>query len=170
MADSGRMGNAITQTRSRAFSFLKSWAEYFKSSFTWVTNATNWDVIGLVPKEIVASVVDKMYIKKINHTRPQLIYGTCHRPDFHKLSLTKLSAECSFKTHGRAFQTLDWVSQTIVQAFEALIENQELGREFENLYRVSVLQHGPCPISHGSNFTKFCIEINGNLRCWLHRL
>ena len=34
--------------------------------------------------------------------------------------------------------------QTIGRAFVTLRENQKLGRKFENLIRVFVLQHGPC--------------------------
>ena len=93
-----------------------------------------------------------MYIKKINHTRLQWLYGAFDRPNFHKLSLTKHSAECFFfNTHDRAFQIFDRGFQTLGQAFEALKEKKMLGGEFEKLSRVFkklgrvfVLQNGPC--------------------------
>ena len=97
-----------------------------------------------MPSRIAASVADKMLIKNINHTRLQWIYGSFNRPDFYKFSLTKYSTESSF--------------QTVDRTFEALIENQKLGREFGKLGRqfgklgrvfrkfgrVLVVQHDPC--------------------------
>ena len=39
--------------------------------FTYVTNATNWNITGLVPDGKATSVAGKMYTKKINNTRLQ---------------------------------------------------------------------------------------------------
>ena len=73
-----------------------------------------------------------MEIKKINHTRLKWIYSAFYTPDFHKLSLTKHSAE-PYKR-----------STELRQAFEGLRENRKLGRVFEKLGRVFLLQHDPC--------------------------
>ena len=37
--------------------------------FTYVTNVKNCDVSGIVPQVIASSVIGKMQIKEINHTK-----------------------------------------------------------------------------------------------------